>query len=145
MFIFSIKNEKLNFFNRPIYAESSNEACSYIQNVLMSDADRALLGLKDDLSLYFIGEIDFKTGIISPSTDVYGDDSDYSIASSPKFVCSLKEIFDTIPAGKLKPTLTRDDIVSVHEKLSELQATIGELNSKFKTHKHGKRGVVYDS
>lgn len=64
MKIYSIKNEKLSFFNRPIYVESSNEALSYIQNILMSDADRALLGLKSDLSLYELGEIDFSTGII---------------------------------------------------------------------------------
>lgn len=135
MYIFSIKNDKLDFFNRPIFAESSNEACSYIQNVLMSDADRALSGLKDDLSLYLLGEINFTTGDI------------FSYFNTEYFekICSLREIFDTIPADKLKPALTRDDIVSVHEKISELQSIVGELKSSLNTHKHGKRGVAYDS
>lgn len=88
MKIFSIKNEKLSFFNRPIYCESAEEALSYIQNVLMSDADRALLGLKDDLSLVYLGDIDFVTGKIDP-------------CKKPVTVSALADIFATIPEDKI--------------------------------------------
>lgn len=91
MHIYSIKNEKLSFFNRPIFTESFNEALSYLQNVLMSDADRALLGLKDDLALYHLGEIDFTTGVISAP-------------KKPKKICDLREIFDSIPTDKVPQT-----------------------------------------
>lgn len=88
--IFSIKNEKLSFFNRPIYCESLNEALSYVQNILMSDADRALVGLKDDLAIYWLGEIDFVTGKIS--------------SSKPKKLADLHQIFETIPEDKIPRT-----------------------------------------
>lgn len=88
MKIFSIKNEKLSFFNRPIYVESAEEALSYIQNILMSDADRALFGLKDDLSLVYLGDIDFVTGRIDP-------------CKRPVTIRSLSDIFATIPEDKI--------------------------------------------
>lgn len=89
MLIFSIKNEKLGFFNRPIYCESSNEALTYVQNVLMSDADRALRGLKGDLALYSLGEIDFVSGKILASK------------RDPIKICDLQEIFDSIPEDSI--------------------------------------------
>ena len=109
--IFAIKNEKINFFNRPIYCTSHNEALSMIQNILMSDADRALIGLKSDLSLYFLGTINFVTGEI--------------ISSGPELVCTLEDIFDSIPVDKLSPAITRNDLVSVWDKIKKLEESIG--------------------
>lgn len=91
MQIFSIKNEKMEYFNKPIFAESSNEALSLCQNILMSDADRVLLGLKDDLALYFHGEVDFVTG-------------SYDMLAKPKKICDLRELFDSIPEDKIPRT-----------------------------------------
>lgn len=91
MKIFSIKNEQIGFFNRPIYCESEAEALSYIQNVLMSDADRALLGLKDQLALFYLGEVDFTTGVITS-------------AESPTLVCGLLDIFNSIPEDRVPQT-----------------------------------------
>lgn len=109
MLIFSIKNEKLGFFNRPIYVESSNEALSYIQNILMSDADRVMLGLKNDLALYAQGEIDFTTGIITGF-------------KHPKKVCDLVEIFDSIPEDKIPQTSK-----VLTERIARLEAMLEEF------------------
>ena len=122
MKIYSIKNEKLGFFNRPIYCESDAEALSYIQNVLMSDADRALSGLKDDLALYFLGEIDFTTGYIYPSSFKNSDGEEFE----PVLVCSLRDIFDTIPEDRLKPSLTREDIEKCYSMFKELSCIVTE-------------------
>lgn len=119
MKIFSIKNEKLGFFNRPIYCESEAEALSYIQNVLMSDADRALSNLKDDLSLYYLGDIDFTTGIITPSMF-----DEQSSTDCNNYVCDLREIFDTIPEDKLKPSLTREDIEKCYDLFKSLSQSV---------------------
>ncbi len=100
MKIYSIKNVKLGFFNRPIYAENDAEVLSYIQNVLMSDADRALMSLKDDLSLFYIGDFDSKTGSITCCMT----ETDKFVTFDPVFVCSLRDIFDTIPADKIPRT-----------------------------------------
>lgn len=123
MKIFSIKNEKLGFFNRPIYCESEAEALSYIQNVLMSDADRALLNLKDDLALYYLGDIDFTNGSIIPMcmADVSG-----GLVGDVVCVCSLREIFDTIPEDKLKPALTLEDIEKCYKMLKDVERVTGE-------------------
>lgn len=106
MKIFSIKNEQIGFFNRPIYCESEAEALSYIQNVLMSDADRALLGLKDQLALYYLGDIDFTTGLITPPMTVSSDPSEFGTTYSklPVFVCGLLEIFNMIPEDRVPQT-----------------------------------------
>lgn len=102
MKIYSIKNEKIGFFNRPIYCESPNEALTYVQNVLSSDADRALLHLKDDLALYELGSIDFTTGII----DSYEE---------PLIVCTLHDIFATIPTDVIPRN--EKQIISLFEDL----------------------------
>ena len=113
MLIFSIKNEKLGFFNRPIYCESSNEALTYVQNVLMSDADRALRGLKGELALYVLGEIDFTTGkILADKRGV-------------RKICDLEEIFDSIPEEKVP----RDS--------QALMRMIQELSSRVKSIEEG--------
>ena len=125
MKIFSIKNEKLGFFNRPIYCESEAEALSYIQNILMSDADRALSNLKDDLALYYLGDIDFTTGIIYASEDYFRcSDISSDVKLSPAWVCSLREIFDTIPDDKLKPALTREDIEKCYNLFKTLSQSV---------------------
>lgn len=113
MLIFSIKNEKLGFFNRPIYCESSNEALSYVQNVLMSDADRALRGLKGDLGLYCLGDVDFTTGMIERSK------------KGPQKVCDLEEIFNTVP----EESIPRDS-VALHKMIDELAARLAEIEKK---------------
>ena len=117
--ILSIKNEKLSFFNRPIYVSSVNEALSYVQNILMSDSDRALRGLKSDLALYFIGEIDWTTGVISSVND-------------PEFVCSLEEIFDNIPSDKV---LCIDSEIqrkfdALSDEISNLHSTVDKLSQE---------------
>lgn len=111
MLIYSIKNEKLEFFNRPIYCESSNEALSYLQNVLMSDADRALIGLKDDLALYCLGSVDFVSGKI----DAF---------KKPQLITTLASIFDTIPADRVPQTANQ-----LRESISKLRDEIGALRS----------------
>lgn len=111
MNIYSIKNEKLDFFNRPIYCESFNEALSYLQNILMSDADRALIGLKDDLALYYLGSIDFVSGRIDG-------------LKKPNKICDLIEIFNSIPEDRI-PQTAKDlesrlhDLEECYKKLSE--------------------------
>ncbi len=122
MKIYSIKNEKLGFFNRPIYCESDAEALSYIQNVLMSDADRALSGLKDVLSLYKLGDIDFTTGYINSYAFTTHDGEEFK----PVLVCSLKEIFDSIPEDKIKPALTREDVEKCYSMFKELSGIVTE-------------------
>lgn len=139
MNIYSIKNEKLGFFNRPIYCESDAEALSYIQNVLMSDADRALSGLKNDLALYFLGSIDFTTGVIVPTMPSLGDGFG---KASPIFICSLEEIFNTIPVDKLKPELTRDDLMRAYDKIKTLENTVSDLSDKLSNHKHYRKEII---
>ena len=129
MNIYSIKNEKLGYFNRPIYCESEAEALSYIQNVLMSDADRALSNLKADLALYNLGTIDFTSGVI-----VSGD--------FPIFICSLEEIFNTIPEERLKPKLTEADMKRAYEKIASLEKTVEELNDKISSHRHHRKEIL---
>lgn len=136
MKIFSIKNEKLNFFNRPIYCESSAEALTYIQNVLMSDSDRALSGLKADLSLYELGEIDFTTGSITACSLV---DSNGNTIIDPIKVCGLEEIFETIPADRLKPAITSSDLEACYEKISTLTETVSKLKTELESYENSKK------
>lgn len=111
MNIYSIKNEKLGFFNRPVYCESDPEALSYIQNVLMSDADRALLHMKDDLSLYFIGTINFVSGVIKTPR-------------KPILVSGLSDIFASIPEDKIprSESFFREKIKNLEERIGVLCA-----------------------
>lgn len=127
MNIYSIKNEKLGFFNRPIYCESDAEALSYIQNILMSDADRALRGLKGDLVLYKLGEINFVNGSIDPCCI---SDSNGGLMGEPVLICSLEEIFDSIPAEsikcidkeiQLKFDAAAEEIANLKERLAEAE------------------------
>lgn len=124
MKIFSIKNEKLGFFNRPIYAESCEEALSYVMNVLMSDADRALLALKDDLNLYCLGWIDFTTGKI---------DFDEHF---PYCVSTLKEIFDMIPEDKIPRSEReiRKEIEKLAADLREVERIAQSADNAFNNH-----------
>lgn len=138
MIIFSIKNEKLNYFNRPIYFESTNECLHYIQNVMLSDADRVLCSLRGDLNLYKLGEIDFSTGIILNDLE-------------PFCVASLDSIFDSIPEDHIPRTEKeiREAIVKLKQ---ELESFTLETSEKFKAcgdeldlcKKIKKRGVLFD-
>lgn len=118
MQIYSIKNEKLNFFNRPVYVETPNEAINYIQNILMSDADRALHGLKDDLALYYLGDIDFVEGKIDP-------------LKKPKLICNLNVIFETIPDDRIPQTANqlREMIEKVCSEVNILFDRYSDLNA----------------
>ena len=118
MKIYSIKNEKIGLFNRPIYCESEREALSYIQNVLMSDADRALVGLRDSLSLYYLGSIDFENGSIIPSGD------------GPFFICTLAEIFDTVPSGSV-PNM--DKVEQNHIDIINMRAILDDVSAKLES------------
>lgn len=118
MNIYSIKNEKLGFFNRPIYCESEQEALSYIQNVLMSDADRALRNLRNDLALYFLGNINFVDGSIVQ-------------LNGPEFVTTLTDIFDTIPADSIHDYVSDYDrkFKAAADELDNLNRKVAELES----------------
>lgn len=144
MNIYSIKNEKLGFFNRPIYCESDHEALSYIQNILMSDSDRALYGLKGDLALYWLGSIDFNTGVIMPSLKKCDslDEANLVENYAPWFICSLEEIFDSIPKERLKPALTSEDFKKVLSELEQLKKDCSELNDKIDNHKHFRKEIL---
>lgn len=109
MKVFSIKNEKIGFFNRPIYCESSNEALTYLQNVLMSDADRVMYGLRDDLALYELGEVDFVTGVIRGYR-------------KPEKVCGLADIFASVPSDSIPRTESelRKEIENMKEAVKKL-------------------------
>ncbi len=126
MKIYSIKNEKLGFFNRPIYCENDAEVLSYIQNVLMSDADRALLGLKDDLSLYCVGEWESSSGSIIGTCI---DDEINGLMYGPVKICDLRQIFDTIPADKVPRSERelRDLIASQSKQIAELKTALATL------------------
>lgn len=144
MNIYSIKNEKLGFFNRPIYCESEQEALSYIQNILMSDADRALSGLKGDLALYRLGSIDFTSGVIMPTLKKSDslDESNLVENYEPWFICSLEEIFDSIPKERLKPALTAEDFKKVLSELEQLKKDCSELNDKIDNHRHFRKEIL---
>lgn len=109
MKVFSIKNEKLGFFNRPIYCESSNEAMTYLQNVLMSDADRVMVGLKNDLALYEIGEIDFVNGIMRGYR-------------KPEKIADLAKIFESVPEDVIPRTETQ-----LRKMIDDLRAEVNSL------------------
>lgn len=111
MIIFSIKNEKIGFFNRPMFYNSSNECIAYIQNVLMSDADRALQGLKADLNLYSLGSIDFDTGKIVAF-------------KHPVKVAELLEIFESIPEDRVPQTAN-----VLRKRIEELEKIVKGVNS----------------
>lgn len=134
MNIYSIKNEKLGFFNRPIYCESYQEALTYIQNILASDADRALKGLRGDLSLYLLGSIDFTSGEISPSYEFIDRDDEAIKIYQPMCICTLDEIFDSIPDEDIKDTRTEIDRVRVDLRAEFLEMFDGltkDINAKF--------------
>lgn len=135
MNIYSIKNEKLGFFNRPIYCESSSEALSYIQNILMSDADRALKGLRGDLALYHLGVIDFETGLIDPAFICNHHE--------PIFVCSLDDIFDSIPEDKVPRPIQKDDLERLYNRMSEIASELDILKNHSHTNK-GRSVPIYD-
>lgn len=144
MNIYSIKNEKLGYFNRPIFCESDAEARSLILNILMSDSDRAMVGLKGDLSLYYLGSIDFKSGVILPSLDLKDSESDnISDMYNLSFVCTLDDLFDMIPKEKLKPAVTRDELLKLVDEIDHLGNKFVELSCNFDNHTHThKKGVV---
>ena len=144
MNIYSIKNEKLGFFNRPIYCESEAEALSMIQNILMSDADRALSNLKGDLALYCLGSINFENGVILPCLafrDSF-DEANPCENYAPRFICTLEEVFNTIPEDMLKPKLTVDDMHRAYEKIKALEDTVSSLADNLKCHKHYRKEII---
>lgn len=116
MKIFSVKNENLSFFNRPIYVESVEEALSYIQNILSSDADRALLHLKNELSLVYLGDIDFTTGKITPCEDL-------------TLCWSLADIFDSVPSDRIPQNALelQKEINSLREQISNISEVMKEV------------------
>lgn len=137
MKIYQIVNNEINFWNRPFFAENDSEAISYIQNILMSDADRALIGLRDQLSLYCTGEY------ISMPDKNYDDDIDLSyrpsiIGCDPVHICRLDFIFDSIPADRVPRTAVQlkksiDDQADLFKKsVNLLSEKIDTLDDCFK-------------
>lgn len=131
MNLYSIRNEKLGFSNRPLFAENDAEALNYIQNVLMADADRALLGLKNDLALYFIGVFDSERGVLER---LYDPDNDCSTSVK---ICDLVDLFNTIPEDKI-PRSERQ----ISENLRILDEKFSALSDKLATLKVDKKGNV---
>lgn len=142
MKVFAIKNTKLNYFNRPIYAENEAEALSYIQNVLASDSDRALRNLADDTILVEIGEYNSSTGMLLPCREllvaildnfhedcVKGDIPFHELTDKVMhdldgFVyvdgISLKDIFDSIPKERIKHR-AEEMLVETNKEIAELR------------------------
>lgn len=72
MKIYSLKNELTNYFNRPMFFESDEEAISTIQNNIASDHTKALFNLAENMSLYYCGDIDFVTfKVIQPKKPIF--------------------------------------------------------------------------
>lgn len=138
MLMFSIKNEKLGFFNRPIFANSVNEALSLIQNILMADSDRALSGLKSDLALYKVGEFDQVNGFLHFADPKEAEFDVNYCYGCPILICSLEDIFDSIPEESLKPALTQRDFDALLEKFNVLNDKLNKLNF----HSHNKKGDI---
>lgn len=87
MFIYSIKNEKISYFNKPIFAVSDEEALNILRSTIASDYTGGLLALCSELSFYCNGTVDFTTG-------------HYSSFKKPRFICSvdkfMEDVVDTI-------------------------------------------------
>lgn len=112
MKIYTIRNNVLNYSNRPFYFESDEEAKQYVLNVLCSDADRALSNLRECLDLYCIGEIDFSAGII---TNTCND-----------FICPLSDIWVYVPEEKIPR-----DSQQLHREIKELRELVCKLDSSY--------------
>lgn len=134
MKIYQIVNNEINFWNRPFFAENDSEAISYIQNILMSDADRALIGLRDHLSLYCTGEY-------NSMPDQYAAEYDFApsiIGCDPVHICRLDFIFDSIPADRVPRTAVQlkksiDDQADLFKKsVNLLSEKIDTLDDCFK-------------
>lgn len=116
MNIYSVKNEKLEFFNAPMFFETSNGAMSHMQKILMADADRALFGLKDDLALYFLGTVDFVSGKIDTP-------------KKPIKIADLRDLFETIPQDRVPRTAEKlqAEIDSLNDKLANLNEDFSNM------------------
>lgn len=112
MKIYTIRNNVLNYSNRPFYFESDEEAKQYVLNVLCSDADRALSNLRECLDLYCIGEIDFSAGII---TNTCSD-----------FICPLSDIWAYVPQDKVPR-----DSVELRKEIIELKELFVKLEGSY--------------
>lgn len=142
--VFCIRNKVTGYCNRPMYCTSVEECKNIIQNVLVTDKDKALFGLRDKLELLYVGEWDDVNGLLLPFFDDKGK-------SSNAIVCTIEDIFDSIPEEFLKPALTRDDIIACVEKIKDLKSCVNELSSDlskvkndFSIHTHPvKKGVPY--
>lgn len=67
MKLFALKNDIAGkgFFNRPMYFESSEECINALQNNVASDSTKALFSMAEHMFLYYVGDIDFTTCVIS--------------------------------------------------------------------------------
>lgn len=119
MKVYSIKNEKIGFFNRPIYCESAPEALTYLQNVLTADADRVMYGLRDDLALYELGEVDFVKGTLHGY-------------KKPVRICGLSDIFASVPAESIPRTEEelRREIHDLRELISPMLKEYNEFKKE---------------
>ena len=135
--IYVIRNTRTGFCNRPIYVNSQQEALSVIQNVLVTDVDKALVGLKNELELLYLGEYDDVNGLVIPYRDDCGEVSNL-------FICTLEDIFNSIPKEMIKPAVTRDEIKALVDKVHHLDEENTRLNKYLLTHIHPtKKGVAY--
>lgn len=149
MKVFAIKNTKLNYFNRPIFAENEAEALSYIQNVLASDSDRALRNLANDTMLVEIGEYNSKTGILLPCRSYlesiienavdFVTTGELHIGDMPTYVLNqldatvlddgylLNDIFDSIPKERIKHR-AEEMLAETNKEVAELRNRLDAVN-----------------
>lgn len=128
MIIFSIKNNVTGYFNPPFFCESYEEAKNKVQATLVCDTDNYLVSLRNDMSLYDIGFIDFSNGRI--------------IGIEPVCICHLNEIYDSIPADRFKPSITREDYERLVSYVKALESDLHKASDAFANHKHYRKEII---
>lgn len=143
MNIYALKDTNTGRFYPPFYADSHNGAFAQIKENLLSPAGVQLVRLKDSLDIYFLGSIDFNTGIIMPclrSCDSSQSDYDYN-SYEPKLVFTLSDVVSQIPEKVLSPELTHEDLKRVYAEIKELSTQLSQLGEAYNSHKHTKKGA----
>ena len=118
MKVYSIYNRRLQYYNKPFYAENDAEAKTYILNILASDSDRYLSLMKDDLALCLVSTFDTVTGC-------FNTDSEVDI-TSPWHIVDISDLYKLLPDDRVP----RDSLY-LRSRIEELQNTIEEKSTAF--------------